>query len=96
MTNPFAPSLQLPWVLVDVRATAFDRVAVRLASRGHHSHPDPIGRSASAIAAEPDITIEHAIAQFEFESVVLFRMCRESAEPELGDTTSEFRGDTFR
>ena len=96
MTEPFAPSLQLPWVLVDVRATAFDRIAVRLAAGERQPHPDPLGRHASAIAAEPDISIERATAQFDFEGVVLFRMCLEAAEPELGDTTSEFRGDTFR
>ena len=44
----------------------------------------------------PEITFEHATAEFEFTGVVLFRMCWESAEPELGDSTLEFRGDTFR
>lgn len=96
MTEPFAPSLQLPWSLVDVRSDAFDRVVVRLAAQERQPQRDPLGRHVSAVAAEPDITVEHATAEFGFTGVVLFRMCWESAEPELGDSTLEFRGDTFR
>src|SRR3954470_21953121 len=96
MTEPFAPSLQLPWSLVGVHAESFDRMVVRVAARAQQPFADALGRHASVISAAPAITVEHATAEFEFRDVVLFRMCWESAEPELGDSTSEFRGGTFR
>jgi len=96
VTEPFAPSLQLPWALVEARAASFDRIVLHLTAREQQPFPDPIGRHVSAIAADPEIAVEHATADLEFRQVVLFRMCWEVAEPELGDTTSDFRGDTFR
>jgi hypothetical protein len=71
-------------------------MVVRVAARAQQPFADALGRHASVISAAPAITVEHATAEFEFRDVVLFRMCWESAEPELGDSTSEFRGETFR
>jgi len=82
MTEPFAPSLQLPWSLVDVRSNAFDRVIVRLPT-GASAASRSLRPACSAVAADPEITIEHATAEFEFTGVRLFRMCWEYAEPEL-------------
>ena len=70
MGTPFAPELQRPWQLVELRMLPEGQVVITVEAAETMSRPEPKGRSVADVMSWPDLFHIVARAEFRFSDVV--------------------------
>jgi len=93
----FAPELQRPWTLQELRLTRCDQVLIRVFSDVNHKFPAAVGRHGSDIVSYPQISTVQCQAEFSFTDCVLIRVWDEFAISTIETSPQDsFDGTTFR